>query len=264
MSLKFIHAFLDFKIAVYSWRIWQSLALQDILQRYRGSILGPFWITISTAITVYSMGYLYGSLFKIDRGNYLPFFATGMITWNFISMIVAESTKIFMESKSYLENIKLPTTVYIFRLVYRNIIILFHNILVYISLPIFFKIDVNIYSFLFLPGLFILSINGIFFGAIIAYVSAKFPDVGSIITNILQLFFFITPIMWDPKSLPEKYHFFLSLNPFVYFIDLLRSPLLGLPYTQKEMVGVALLTLIGMVSCFLVIKTYRTRLIFWV
>ena len=113
-------SFVDLITSLNSWRIWCSLALQDIHLRYRGSVIGPFWITLSTAITVYSMGFLYGTLFRLDRASYLPYFTTGIITWNFISMIINESTKIFLESKPYMENIRLPCTVYIFRLVLRK------------------------------------------------------------------------------------------------------------------------------------------------
>src|SRR3990167_7170629 len=52
------------------WRIWLMLAYQDIKLRYRRSVLGPFWITMSMAITVYSMGYLYGHLFHIPIQEY--------------------------------------------------------------------------------------------------------------------------------------------------------------------------------------------------
>lgn len=254
----------DSIVALRSWRIWYSLAMQDILLRYRGSVLGPLWITISTAITVYSMGYLYGILFHIDSKSYLPYFATGMISWGFISMIVNESTKILLDSKHYMENIRLPCLVYIFRLIFRNVIIFGHNLLVYISIVCFFHLNIDSSIFFLIPGLLILSVNGIFYGTLIAFISTKFPDMGSIISSMLQVFFFITPIMWMPSALPSQYQMFLTLNPFVYFVNLLRNPLLGIPFTQIEVMAIAFLTLIGMALFALVLRTYRTRIIFWI
>src|SRR5690242_11037894 len=63
------------------WNIWLMLAYQDVKLRYRRSVLGPFWITISMAITVYSMGFLYGHLFHSKLQTYFPFLVAGMLGW---------------------------------------------------------------------------------------------------------------------------------------------------------------------------------------
>lgn len=252
-----------FTSSLRSWRIWYSLAMQDILLRYRGSVLGPFWITISTAITIYSMGFLYGVLFGMDRSTYLPYFATGMIAWTFISMIINESTKILLESKHYMENMQISCVVYVFRLIFRNVIIFGHNLLVYISILALFHLEVGSTIFLLIPGLLILSLNGIFYGTVIAFISTRFPDVGSIISSILQVFFFITPIMWMPSALPIQFNMILTLNPFVYFVDLLRKPLLGIAFDSQEIIAVALLTLFGMMLFTVVLRKYHSRIVFW-
>ena len=251
------------KTSIESWRIWSSLAMQDILVRYRGSILGPFWITISTAITAYSMGFLYGILFGIDRSTYLPYFTTGMITWTFISMIINESTKILLESKPYMENIQLPCLVYIFRMVLRNLIIFAHNLPVYISVALIYHMQIDMNIFLLVPGLLLLCLNSIFYGTIIAFVSTRYPDVGSIVSSILQVLFFITPIMWSPANLPAKFHLYLALNPFYYYVTLLRNPLLGLSYTTGDLIGVGILTLVGFALFAPIVKIYSKRVIFW-
>lgn len=249
--------------ALKSWRIWYFLGKYDILQRYRGSVLGPFWITISTSITVLSMGYLYGILFGIDRATYLPYFATGMITWNFISMIINESTKIFYESKPYMENINLSCMIYIYRLIFRNLIVFLHNFPVYITIAVIYKMHITLNLFFLIPGVFILCLNGVFFGSIIAFISTRFPDVGSMVSSILQIIFFVTPVMWSPANLPEKYHLFLTYNPFYYFVNLLRNPLLGQAYNRHEITGIITLTFIGLVLSLVILRYYSRRVIFW-
>src|SRR5438445_11911838 len=123
-------AFKDFKDGLCQWRIWLMLAYQDIKLRYLRSILGPFWITLSMAISVYSMGFLYSHLFHSDLQSYFPFLVGGMITWALISTLITELTDVFSTSANLLKQIKLPYTLYIHRIVARNIIIFFHNILV--------------------------------------------------------------------------------------------------------------------------------------
>lgn len=249
--------------SIYSWRIWLSLGLQDILLRYRGSVIGPFWITISTAITVFSMGILYGVLFVMNRSSYLPYFTSGLITWQFISMIISESIKIFTESKPYLENLDLPCLVYILRMVVRNVIIWLHNLPVYFLIALLYKIDFNLNLLLIIPGLFVLCLNAVLYSSLIALISARFPDIGSIILNVIQVLFFITPIMWMQETLPARFHIYLKLNPFFYFVNMLRNPLLGLPYNGEDLFGIFAITLTGLMLFVPVLKKYNTRVIFW-
>jgi ABC-type polysaccharide/polyol phosphate export permease len=209
------------------------------------------------------MGFLYGGLFGIDRGSYLPYFTTGMITWSFISLIVNESTQILLESKHYMENIPLPCLVYMFRLILRNIIILAHNLPVYLSVALLYQIPFNFNILWLIPNLIVLCINGICYGTILAFISTRFPDVKAIIVNLLQICFFITPIMWLPSALPERFHLFLVLNPFVYFVNLLRSPLLGSSMTQADWSATGIITALGMLAFAFVMKIYRKRVVFW-
>jgi ABC-type polysaccharide/polyol phosphate export permease len=231
--------------------------------RYRGSVIGPFWITLSTTITVYSMGFLYGTLFGLDRATYLPYFTTGIITWNFISMIINESTKIFLESKPYMENIRLPCIVYMFRLVLRNAIIWAHNLPVYLSIAFLYHMQINLYTLLIIPGLLLFCLNAVFYGTIVSLLSARYPDIGSIVSSFLQVIFFVTPIMWVPSALPSHLHIYIKLNPFSYFVSLMRNPLLGLPFSGDDLIAVGILTFIGLFFFVLLVKRYSKRVVFW-
>ncbi|NDH69110.1 MAG: hypothetical protein EBY22_14655, partial [Gammaproteobacteria bacterium] len=65
--------------------IWWVLAWQEIKQRYRRSVIGPFWISLSTAVMVSGMGPLYGILFGQAVSNYVQHLAISLIIWTFIS-----------------------------------------------------------------------------------------------------------------------------------------------------------------------------------
>src|SRR5438477_7497650 len=93
----------DIKDGLRGWRIWLLLSWQDIRLRYRRSSLGPFWITLSMAISIYTMGFLYGHLFKADLRNYYPFLAAGMLTWNLIYILIVDGTNAFIEAEDYLK-----------------------------------------------------------------------------------------------------------------------------------------------------------------
>src|SRR5579872_2401511 len=123
-------AFKDILDGLSKWRVWLMLAYQDIKLRYRRSILGPFWITLSMAITVYSMGFLYGHLFRSNLQEYYPFLVAGMLAWGLLATTITDLTDTFIFYEGLIKQIKLPYILYIHRTVARNIIIFFHNILV--------------------------------------------------------------------------------------------------------------------------------------
>src|SRR5579872_3606477 len=116
-------AFKDILDGLSKWRVWLMLAYQDIKLRYRRSILGPFWITLSMAITVYSMGYLYSHLFHMDLKNYFPFLVGGMLAWGFISNTITELVETLTQEESRIKQIKLPYCLYINKVIARNFLI---------------------------------------------------------------------------------------------------------------------------------------------
>jgi lipopolysaccharide transport system permease protein len=255
----------DIKEGLSKWRTWLLLAYQDIKLRYRRSSLGPFWITISMAITVYSMGFLYGHLFRTELHQYFPFLAAGLLGWTLISTAISELTDGFTASDGLIKQIKLPYTLYIHRVVARNIIIFFHNIVVMIPIIFIFHktISVNANSLLLLPNLILIYINAVCYGLILAIIGARYRDIPPIIRSLIQVTFFVTPVIWNPQILPQKYQILAFLNPFYAFVELIRCPLIG-NATPIGIYGITIATtIIGLALSYLLFTKYRARIVYW-
>lgn len=253
----------DLIAGLLSWRIWLLLGWQDIRLRYRRSQLGPFWLTISMAITTYSMGFLYGHLFKMDLKNYFPFLACGLLTWTMIANIVNESTGVFVEATGYLRQMKMPYVIFVLRLITRNLVIFAHNVVAVIPVLIFARVPFGWHMLLALMGLAIIAINGVFYGMLLGMLGARFRDITQVVASFIQVIFFVTPIMWIPRVLPEKYQFISKFNPFAQFIDLVRGPLLGLLPTCFDYLFVLGFTLLGMILMLVMFCRTRHRIIYW-
>ena len=87
------------------------LGWNDIRQRYRRSVLGPFWITISMAVFILLLGVIYSHIFQIDVKTYFPFLALGYIIWGFIAQTTGESFISFQESERIIRQIRLPYSI---------------------------------------------------------------------------------------------------------------------------------------------------------
>src|ERR1700737_24241 len=95
--------------------LWLTLGWNDILQRYRRSVLGPFWLTASMAIMVIALGVLYAELFKTPVNDLLPYLCVGLLVWNLLSSFLIEGGVLFAGSESYIKQVKLPYSVYVYR-----------------------------------------------------------------------------------------------------------------------------------------------------
>src|SRR5947208_135674 len=86
------------------WRLSWALGWLDIRLRYRGSMLGPFWLTISTGVMVAALGVLYSALFKLDPREYLPFLALSQVLWGFLAALVSEACATFTDAESVIRS----------------------------------------------------------------------------------------------------------------------------------------------------------------
>ena len=147
----------DLNEGLQKWRLWLTLSYHDIRLRYRRSVLGPLWLTISIAISLYSMGYLYSSLFHQELHAYYPYLVSGMLGWTLISTLVMEYTDGFISYQSLIYQLKLPYTLHIHRIAARNMIVFFHNLLILIPIYILFHdtAKINTCTLLLIPGLFL-------------------------------------------------------------------------------------------------------------
>ena len=152
-------ALVEFILGATMWRLWVTLAWHDILTRYRRAVIGPFWYTLSMAIFLAALGVLYSTLFRMDIQDYMPFVTAGMIAWTFISIIVLESCVVFVEGAPIILHTRLPLSIYVFRLILRNLIVLLHNLPILIIVFVLFDVKLHPTMPLALLGLVLISVN---------------------------------------------------------------------------------------------------------
>ena len=149
----------DIRDGILLWPLWGRLGWNDILQRYRRSLLGPFWLTASMAIMVVSLGVLYANLFKSEIQDFMPFLCVGLLVWNYISSVIGEAGSLFTGSESYIKQIRLPYSLYVYRFVWSRIIIFAHNFVIYFGILLYFAIWPGAVILLAIPGFILVTLN---------------------------------------------------------------------------------------------------------
>jgi ABC-type polysaccharide/polyol phosphate export permease len=246
-----------------SWRIWTMLARSDVAQRYRRSSLGEFWLTLSMAITIVTIGTVYATLFKVETANYIPLLACGLISWQFISTLLNDCAIAFVASADTIRNYRKPISIAIYRTVARNVIIFAHNLVLVPLVLIYYRIPLT-WSLLLLPaGIVIVLCMAISVGIILATLCTRFRDFPPVVANILQLAFFVTPIMFTPDLLSGNLWALAHLNPFANFIEILRAPMLGKTPELIHYAMAILTTAASSAAAFWLYERFRRRIIYW-
>jgi len=249
--------------AFKAWRLWTMLAWNDILLRYRRSILGPFWITLSMAAFIAVLGVIYSRIFNVDVATYLPFLTLGYVTWGFIAQTVNESCGAFQEGERIIKQLRLPYGLYVFRVVWRNFLIFLHTIVIFVPVALVFRVWPGAHGLLAVLGIILLlaNLNGI--AMVLAILAARFRDIAPIVVTVMQILLFATPIMWPVSSLGGAV-WIAQINPFYHFIELIRAPLLGdAPPLLSWAVALGSLIL-GSVLSLLLLNRAAKRIVFWV
>lgn len=252
----------DIREGVKAVTIWSVLGWQDIKQRYRRSVLGPFWLTLSTAIMVAALGFLYANLLGQEVREFIPHVGAGLIVWTFLSTLILESTTVFTSSEGMIKQIRMPLTVHVCRMVWRNVMIFAHNALILVCL-LYLVPEINMFDLLTIPlAVFLMALNGLWVGLVLGVVCTRFRDVSQILVNFVQVLFFMTPVFWKPELLADR-AWIAEYNPAYHFIELVRSPLVGGGIPEYSWLITLSITLVGFIVAIAVLAKYRSRVAYW-
>ncbi len=254
----------DIGDALSKYRLALIFGWQDVAQRYRRSRVGAFWLTLNMAVFIAALGLIFGTLFQSEMHEFLPYLCAGVITWGFISTCLNEGCTTFTSSDGIILQVRMPLFTHIMRAVWRNTIIFAHNIVIFPILLLIFGRVVSINVIWALPGFLLLTINLAWMMLVLATICARFRDMTQVVTNILQVLFYATPIMWMAKILPDHVsRAFIAWNPFYHFIELVRAPLFGSPPTLLNWTFGFAIAIIGWIIAILFFGHYRWRVAYW-
>jgi len=246
------------------WPVWASLGWHDIRIRYVRTLLGPLWITVSMAVFVFAMGLVFSKIFNSDYHTYLPFLTSGLLVWGLISGILMEAGTTFSNAHFIILSVSAPYSMHVYRAVLRQLIIFGHNALVFIAVILIAGVPVTWATLLFIPALALLCVTLAWMNLVVAMVGVRFRDLQPIIGSVLQLVFFLTPLIWDRHLLVGKAdELLVDGNPFYHLVEIVRAPLLGKVPSRLTIVAVLAMTIVGWFLTYLLFVRFRRRIPYW-
>lgn len=254
----------DWFLSLGQWHLWMHLGWQDLLRQYRRSFLGPAWIAINTAIFTAAFGWIGAQLFNQDVKSYIPYFCLGNVFFGFLTSVFNEGCKTYIDSAAFLKQSSYPKFIFVLRVVWRNLLLLAHQIpLILIVLWIGGLLGQSLWL-LWLGGMLLTVASAVMAVALLGAISTRFRDIPMVVGSILQIAFFITPVIWRPTQLSAGHSSaFITLNPLAAWLELLRAPLMGQAPQITAWMTASIAFVVLTLLCIAVYLAVRRRINYW-
>lgn len=205
--------------------VLRQLVGQQLILRYRRTVLGYFWTLINPLLMMSIMALVFSTLFKADLKSFTVFLFAGMIPWNFFSSVVTQSGTAFINNEGLIKKIYLPKVIFPLSIAFA---LLIDSGLSFLALfVIIFIIGGSLsWTALFIPIAYVmLFFFALGIGLIMSVATVFFRDLQHVIVIAMQGLFYLTPIFYKNEALAGKVAWLVGLNPVVPFIELFRAPL---------------------------------------
>jgi ABC-type polysaccharide/polyol phosphate export permease len=236
-----------------------SLAWADVVSRYRGSILGPFWITLSMGVMVLGIGFLYATLFQIPVAQHLPYVALGIVFFGVMTGTINEGCETFVQAAGMLSQTSLPMFTFVWRTILRNLIYLAHHLVIVVIVLAFYgwrQADVP----LAVLGLLLMVANAGWLSMLVGIASARFRDIPQIVISVMQFAFLFTPVFWR-ADMRAGLKPVLDYNPFYHLLETVRAPLMGQAVDGRSYLVLVAMALVGWALTFALFARTRRRIV---
>ncbi|WP_461168198.1 galactan export ABC transporter permease subunit Wzm/RfbD [Tsukamurella serpentis] len=248
--------------------LWLELGWQDIKQRYRRSVIGPFWITIATGVTASALALLWSVLLGADVKTLLPQLTVGFVLWNFIQSSIIDGSEVFIANEGLIKQLPAPLSVHVYRLVWRHLLFLAHNmIIVVVVLAIFPPERWSWTQLSVIPAIGMLALTAVWVALFFGILATRFRDISPLLTALTQLLFYVTPVVWTLETVPggnSERAQLVKLNPLYHYLELVRGPLTGKPFDPQHWYVVIGCTVVGWALTLVLMKQFRSRVAYWV
>ena len=245
----------------YNLIFWISQSYLEIKIKYRRSIIGPWWITVSTGIIILGLSLVFSGLFNMSASEIIPWISVSLVIWNYIQMVVNDSTTLYEFAP--IGSFKVNPIDIIAINVFKNTMMFFHNFIIIIIVMIIFKIKVNFYSFAFIYGFFLILLTSIFVQIMIATLCLRFRDFVQIVQSLLFLTFIMTPIFWKPEILQGRRYFIVEYNLLYHYIETIRSPILFQQVNWNSLIIASCATVVISIVSIIVFYKTKNKLVYW-
>lgn len=259
----FTHALDDLGASFRLPALWLHHGWMSVARRYRRSVLGPFWHTITLGVFVFATGLIWSAVMRIDFAGYVVYLTPSLIVWTLLSNLVMDGTAIFTSAQGLVLSLRFPYPILALSLVWSALIVFAHHLLLYALVVGIFGPPPSWIMLLALPGLALVALNGVWIGLLAGMLCLRFRDLQVVVGTVMQLAFFMTPVLWPVEMIAPNLAFLVEFNPLFHLLEIVRSPMQGKLPAAANWYGAIIVAAAGWALTLFVYDRVRNRLAYW-
>jgi lipopolysaccharide transport system permease protein len=230
--------------------LWQYRELlyfliwKDVKIRYKQTVLGIFWIVLQPLIVMVIFSVIFGELLNVPSGQVpYPIFAfAALLPWNYFTGALGRSSNILVGNSNLITKVFFPRLVLPLSGVLAGLVDFGISFVIYILTMLYFRVQptVAIFSIPIFLGLAVITALG--FSLWFSALNVRYRDVVYLLPFVLQVWMYITPVIYGSSLIPEQYRGLLMFNPMTGVVDGFRWALLGTPELAPTAMPLAYIT----------------------
>jgi ABC-type polysaccharide/polyol phosphate export permease len=249
-------------------RIWILNAIVSVGNRYRRTILGPWWLTVQTLFFVFGLALLRIGLNGGDLREAIPYVGLGYIGFQLISSGVTSGSNTFVSAGNQMATSGTPYSTYVARTNATVVIDFLHDVVVILLIALIFAIPFTLMWGWSVVAVVLIVASSVGVGLWLGPLVARFRDLGPLVSAVMRIAFFLTPIFWSVDQVEETGRGWLAwFNPFTYQLLAFRDPILGTTHPGAPidpMVMTLILAVVNLTIGVIVFWRTRPRIPYWV
>jgi len=205
----------------------KNLVISDLKTKYSNSVLGFIWTMLNPLLMMLVLYLVFNNVFRFEQEHFALYLLIGIMSWRFFANGTSVAMVSIVGKPSLVTKIFIPREILTFSIVTSALISSLLEFIVLIPLLLLFGASLSpmILIFPLLHVLYFVLVYGVALALASFYV--YFRDLSPIWEVVLQVGFFLSPIVYPSSLIPEKYQFYYMLNPITRLIEMYRDVLLN-------------------------------------
>ncbi|MBB4003058.1 ABC transporter permease [Aurantimonas endophytica] len=238
-------------------------AWSDTRARYKRSVLGPFWLVLSTILGVGGLGLVWSVILDVDRETFLPMLTVGLVLWQLVAGCVVSAANVFHSKASIIKNMRTPTWRISLQQLFTQIVNFVHNLVIVAIVLALYPATLSPLAFLSIFGLLLVLANLFWVIQLVGFLGARYRDLDPLINSIMPVLFFLSPVLFRSRDF-EGLDVFMTINPIAYWIEVVRDPVQGIVPSLSVYAVTIGMAVVGWILALAMTRAKAARLPFWV
>jgi len=251
------------------WRYRYILSVfvtRDFKAIYKQTILGPLWTIIQPIVTTIIYIVIFGNIINVNTNGmpHIIFFMSGIIIWNYFSRSTTSISQTFISNSHIFSKVYFPRIIVPLSIITSNLLHFLIQFSIFLIFLLYYylytsQITITINIILLPVPIILLALFSITIGMIVASLSIKYRDLIYLFNFIIQLWMYVTPVIYPLSSVPQKFKIFIIINPLTSLFETFRFAITGKTYPNTYLLtySTIVIILLFIISLFLFNKSER-------